>query len=89
MMDNLIRDGVLSQDLENFTIDHLVTFDIEVIQKQTEDQQVLSPISIGVASTFTSDEYFERNSSLPQDGDSMVFRFLDYLVEIYELYKSL
>ena len=88
MIRELISGEILSEDLANFTIDNFVTFDIEVIQKKTEDN-VLCPISIGVASTFASDKYFERATSSPSDGDQMVSDFMDYLVQIYESYKAM
>ena len=87
MIHELIQDGVLSNKLENFTIDNFTTFDIEVVQKKNEDK-LLSPISIAVASTFSCDRYFERKSSQPKDGDIMIGEFMNYLVRIYSQYRE-
>ena len=88
MLSQLIENEILSEDLRGFTVDHFLTFDIEVIQKDVDGQQLLSPISIGVGSTFAPEMYFERKSSSPADGDVMVAEFMDYLVEVYSLYQS-
>ena len=87
MIAQLIEDGILSEEMREFTIDDFLTFDIEVIQRKVDGQQLLSPISIGVGSTFTPEMYFERDSSSPGDGDVMVAEFMDYLVDTYSAYK--
>ena len=75
-LDELIQKKNLSEEFRDFTIDNFLTFDIEVVQKNDSEEKLLTPISIGVGSTFDTDQYFERNSSLPEDGDLVVFEFL-------------
>ena len=87
-IDDLIKADILSEDMKNFSIDHFCVYDIEVVQKSIGDEERLVPISIAVSSTFTEDRYFERKSSSPEDGDKLVSDFMNYLVEIYELYKA-
>ena len=85
---DLISDDILPEELQDFTIDHFVTYDIEVIQDKSE-QNLLSPISIGLASTFTAESYFERASSSPHDGALMVNEFMNHLVDMYTSYKAM
>jgi len=87
-MDELIQKKNLSEEFRDFTIDNFLTFDIEVVQKNDSEEKLLTPISIGVGSTFDTDQYFERNSSLPEDGDLVVFEFMDYLANAYYIYRS-
>ena len=87
-MDELIQKKNLSEEFRNFTIDNFLTFDIEVVQKNDSEEKLLTPISIGVGSTFDVDQYFERKSSLPNDGDLMVFEFMNYLEKSYYIYRS-
>lgn len=88
MIDELIRNEILSEEMRNFSIDHFCVYDIEVVQKDIDGETRLIPISIAVSSTFTEDRYFERKTSSPEDGDKMVSDFMEYLTEIYELYKK-
>ena len=88
MIDELIRNEILSEEMRNFTIDHFCVYDIEVVQRDIGGETRLIPISIAVSSTFTEDRYFERKTSQPTDGDNMISDFMDYLTEIYELYKA-
>ena len=89
MIDELIQNEILPESLRDFTIDHFMTFDIEVVQKENENgEQLLSPISIAVGSTFDDDMYFERNTSSYADGYSLVSNFMDYLEESYYNYRS-
>ena len=88
MIEDLIENEILSEEMRNFTIDHFTVFDIETCQIVVDNEERLIPISIAVASTFTEDRYFERESSSPEDGDKMVSNFMNYLVEINELYKK-
>ena len=87
-VDDLIKDGILSDEMRNFSIDHFCVYDIEVVQKSIGDEERLVPISIAVSSTFTEDRYFERKSSSPEDGDKLVSEFMNYLVSISELYRE-
>ena len=88
MMDELIKGGILPEKFINFTMDHFITFDIEVVQKEVEGEQLLSPISIGVGSTFDNDMYFERETSSPADGYSLVSNFMNYLENSYRNYLA-
>ena len=88
MISKLIDEEILSEDLREFTIDNLVTFDIEVIQKDVNEEKLLSPISIGVGSTFAPEMYFERNSSAAADGDLMISQFMDYLEDLHSEYLA-
>ena len=88
MIDELIRNEILSEEMRNFSIDHFCVYDIEVVQKDIDGETRLIPISIAVSSTFTEDRYFERKTSSPEDGDKMVSDFMEFLTEIYELYKK-
>jgi len=87
-MDELIQKKNLSEEFRDFTIDNFLTFDIEVVQKNDSAEKLLTPISIGVGSTFDKDQYFERKSSLPKDGDLVVFEFMNYLAKAYYIYRS-
>ena len=87
-MDDLIENKNLSEEFRDFTIDQFLTFDIEVVQKNVSGEQLLTPISIGVGSTFDKDQYFERKSSLPKDGDLLVTEFMNYLEQAYYIYRS-
>ena len=88
MMDELIQEKTLPESFKTFTIDHFLTFDIEVVQKDVNGEKILSPISIGVGSTFASDKYFERKTSSSHDGYSMVSSFMSYLEEMSDVYRS-
>ena len=88
MIDDLIENDILSEEIKGFSIDHFCVYDIEVVQKSIGGEERLIPISIAVSSTFIEDRYFERKSSSPEDGDKMISDFMDYLVEINELYKK-
>ena len=88
LIDSLIEDGVLSEEMRNFSIDHFCVYDIEVVQKSIGDEERLVPISIAVSSTFTEDRYFERKSSSPVDGDKLVSDWMDYMMEINTLYRE-
>ena len=88
MMEDLIENDILSEEMRNFTIDHFTVYDIETVQTSIDGEERLIPISIAVSSTFTEDRYFERKSSSPEDGEKMVSEFMNYLVEINELYKK-
>lgn len=85
---DLIDNGILSEKMRNFRVNHFCVYDIEVVQKDVDGETRLIPISIGVSSTFTEDRYFERKTSNPEDGDKMISDFMDYLVEIYDLFKK-
>ena len=87
-MDELIREQVLSESLSTFTIDHFLTYDIEVVQKDINGEKILSTISIAAGSTFAADKYFERKSSSARDGYSMVSCFMTYLEDMYHVYLS-
>ena len=88
MISQLIEEEILSEELRDFTVDNFLTYDIEVVQNNVNDEQLLSPISIGVGSTFAPEMYFERKTSSPGDGDVMVAEFMDYLRDIHSLYKA-
>ena len=88
MLTGLIENDILSEELREFTVDNFLTYDIEVIQKDVNGEKLLSPISIGVGSTFSSEMYFERKTSSPADGDVMVSEFMNYLEDIYSKYTS-
>ena len=88
MIDELIENETLPEELRDFTIDHFVTYDIEVVQKDINGEQLLSPISIAVGSTFADDMYFERKSSSPADGYSLVSEFMNYLEDLYRIYLT-
>ena len=88
MIEDLIENEILSEEMRGFTINHFCVYDIEVVQKLIGDETRLIPISIAVSSTFTEDRYFERKSSSAEDGDKMISDFMDYLVEINELYRN-
>ena len=87
-MDDLIENKNLSEEFRNFTVDNFITFDIEVVQKNDTEEKLLTPISIGVGSTFDMDQYFERKSSSPEDGDLLVTEFMNYLEKAYYIYRS-
>ena len=88
MMDDLIQAKTLPESFLDFTIDHFLTFDIEVVQKERNGDILLSPISIGVGSTFDDDKYFERQTSESHDGYQMVSCFMEYLESAYYIYLS-
>ena len=88
MLTGLIENDIISEELREFTVDNFLTYDIEVIQKDVDGEKLLSPISIGIGSTFTSEMYFERKTSSPLDGDLLVSEFMDYLENIYSEYTS-
>ena len=87
LIDELIAGQVLSEDMRDFCMTNFIVYDIEVVQNKVEEETRLIPISIAVASTFTEDRYFERKSSLPEDGDLMVSDFMDYLTELNTIYQ--
>ena len=87
-MDDLIENKNLSEEFRDFSVDHFLCFDIEVVQKNDSEEKLLTPISIGVGSTFDMDQYFERKSSSPNDGDLLVFEFMNYLEKAYYIYRS-
>ena len=87
-MDDLIENKNLSEEFRDFSVDHFLCFDIEVVQKNDTEEKLLTPISIGVGSTFDTDQYFERNSSSPEDGDLLVTEFMNYLEQAYYIYRS-
>lgn len=89
MLENLIENEILSEEMRNFSFDHFCCYDIETCQTLVDGEQKLIPISIAVSSTFTEDRYFERASSSPEDGDKMIFNFMDYLSVLSDLYRSL
>lgn len=88
MLTGLIENDIISEELREFTVDNFLTYDIEVIQKDVNGEKLLSPISIGIGSTFTTEMYFERKTSSPLDGDLLVSEFMDYLENIYSRYTS-
>ena len=88
MIDELIRNDILSEEMRDFSIDQFCVYDIEVVQSDIDGETRLIPISIAVSSTFTEDHYFERKTMQPEDGDKMISSFMDYLTEIYEIYKA-
>ena len=88
LMDELIKKKNLPEKFRDFKVDQFLTFDIEVVQKNGSEEQLLTPISIGVGSTFDKDQYFERKSSLPKDGDLLVTEFMNYLEQAYYIYRS-
>ena len=88
MMDELIENETLPKELSDFTIDHFITYDIEVVQKTVNGEKLLSPISIAVGSTFCEDMYFERKSSSPADGYLLVSDFMKYLEDLYDIYLT-
>ena len=87
-MDDLIENKNLPEEFRDFTVDHFLSYDIEVVQKNDTEEKLLTPISIGVGSTFDKDQYFERKSSLPKDGDLLVTEFMNYLEQAYYIYRS-
>ena len=89
LIDELISNGILSEDVKDFYMKHFVVYDIEVVQVKNEEETKLNPISIGVASTFSEDRYFERKSSLPNDGDKMINDFMNYLLHLNAIYQKM
>ena len=89
LLEELISNGILSEDVKDFCMQHFVVYDIEVVQVEKEEETRLSPISIGVASTFSEDRYFERKSSLSDDGDKMISDFMDYLLDLNAIYQKM
>lgn len=85
-MSRLVRDKILPEELLDYKVAHMCTFDIETVNRDQESDVV--PISIAAASTLDGNRYFERASSAPEDGLKMIFDFLDYLDHLQSLHLA-
>ena len=85
-LSDLIENNILSEELENYQVKEIVTFDIETVVRELDDGNDLIPISIAVASTLAPIQYFERESSEPEAGLKLISDFLDYLDHLQSLY---
>lgn len=87
-VNELISDGLLSEEVRDYSQDEIVTFDIESYLANMNQGNQVVPLSIAVSSTIDTDKYFERASSDVSAGENMVFEFLDYLESLYAKFKE-
>ena len=85
-LSDLIANNILSEELQNYQVKDIVTFDIETVVRELDDGNDLIPISIACASTLAPIQYFERESSEPVAGLKMISDFMDYLDHLQSLY---
>ena len=94
----LVQRGYLPRSFLNYRQNLHCTFDIETLEKRNERQNddlvigtfeeaVLRPVSIGCSNNINGeDEIFLRQSSHPDDAETMVHEFLDYLFGLVDEY---
>ena len=91
-----IDHGILPVHFRDFRQKYLSTFDLETLEQDPESfvegqQAVHKVASIALASNLPgiSDRFFIRDSSDPEDGQSMVDQFLDALFEMEQKYQEM
>ena len=78
IMDEIVDSEYLPESFRAYQNTTLATFDIETGQVG----DALKTISIAVGSTLDSVQYFERESSAPEDYQKLVNEFMDYLKDL-------
>ena len=86
MCDFAIDAGILPDKFKKYRQQHIVCWDIETLETNTNcdepgQQAILKPLSIATSTNIPDqqDQFWVRKSSAPKDGQQLVDEFLDYL----------
>ena len=93
MGDYAIDAGILPDEFKKYRQRHIVCWDIETLETNTNcdepgQQAILKPLSIATSTNIPDqqDQFWVRKSSAPNDGQQLVDEFLDYLFRLENSY---